>query len=109
VTATVALDGSGLYTLRLNGNALYEIIVDQITVSLSQTVVAIQGKTYKNTVSPGNFISQTRTGYSDTDSQPNLSLYPGEGLLCVWGGLGVSPINGEQATISIRGVIQDGL
>lgn len=80
-------------------------LVEQIIVRLEASGLASLCTTYKNTAVPSNMISPTRTGNSDTDSIPNVTLYPGETVIAVWTGGTVGVI----ATVSLRGqVVLDG-
>lgn len=83
---TGAFDGSGNLTLVIGPIPVgpsWEVKQISIrTTSALQTLAA----TYIGVNSSGIFISNSFTGNADTDSQPNVTLKPGDSLCCVWQG-----------------------
>lgn len=74
-------------------------IIERITVtipSMSSTAI-VPTRVYRNTVTPSNQVSATRTGQLDTDSDPRCSLTPGEQLVVVW----TSATVGARCTVNV--------
>jgi hypothetical protein len=92
---------NGTYTLTCPSDTLNVFIVDQISIRLSVSAGIVTAESFKNSATQTNFISSTRTGEADTDSIPNIELYPGESIVVVW----KNAIDGSIATISLRGEI----
>ncbi len=59
--------------------------IKQIAVSTNITTVNPTCTTYIGTNASGVVISTSLTGNGDTDSQPNVTLRPGDSLAAVWG------------------------
>jgi len=62
----------------------------QVAVSTTVTANETECSTYIGFNNSGVFISQTLLGNSDTDSQPNVILRPGDAIAAVWSGGTVS-------------------
>lgn len=58
--------------------------IRQISVKTNITSVNTSCETRIGTSSAGVFISSTVTGNSDTDSEPNVTLRPGESICALW-------------------------
>jgi hypothetical protein len=97
----VKLDGSGNGTGILNGpKPGQKWTITQVSVLCTGVAVPVF-KYYKGTVNDGNFISGTFTGNQDTDSAPNIELFPGEYLTGVWTG----GSSGAVGTFTVQGTI----
>lgn len=90
--AQATVPANGNITVAINNMRGPDWELKQIAVSVSTGVLSPVCNTYIGTSSAGVFISNSLTGESDTDSQPNSTIKYGESVCAVWTGADVGSI-----------------
>lgn len=97
---TVVLDADGTALADLLVPTLETWQVSRIAVQTSTNESEPTAKVYVDSEGPGNFLAGTYTGSNDS-SDENLTLMPGQHLLCRWTGGDA----GATATVSVFGLV----
>lgn len=101
-SANVTLDANGNGIVTIPGPKPGQtILLAQVTVNVPTTLKIPKFSYYVGSALPPNLVSGSVTGNKDTDSTPNVLMYPGEFVTAVW--TGGDP--GAQATIVLNGVL----
>lgn len=99
-TANATADGSGNATATLTGppwGQLWTVTRITVTVPSMASTAIVPTRVYRNSATASNQVSATRTGQLDTDTDPRVTLAPGEQLLVVW----TSATPGARCTVNI--------
>lgn len=98
----VTLDANGNGTLTIDGPKPGQSIqLNRVVVNNPTTKRIPHFTYYVGAAIPPNAVSTSATGQRDTDSNPNLTLHPGEYITAVWSGGDAASIS----TISLYGVL----
>lgn len=98
--SSVTLDASGAGTVDILVPTLQTWQVFRVAVQVTSNVLEPTARVYVDSLGPGNFLAGTYSGSNDS-SDENLTLMPGQHLLCQWTGGDA----GAVATLSVFGLV----
>lgn len=98
--ASVTLNASGTGVADILVPTLETWQVSRIAVQTTTNTSEPTARVYVDSEGPGNFLAGTYTGSNDS-SDENLTLMPGQHLLCRWDGGDA----GAVATLSVFGLV----
>lgn len=85
--AAVVLDANGNGSVQISGPKPGQFVhLERVSCFIANTKRIPTFQYYKGFIVNPDFVASSSTGHNDTDSNPNITLYPGEFLTAIWAG-----------------------